>query len=135
MYVVLLFKVDGNREIYFKNCILKKVGWFRIERKESIKRNIFVFFGGVNIIKRFIWKKKLCVFYFYLFFILRSFYNINIDVLIYYNICIKIFLFEIYLGRNVWICIFKYILFVVSNKGSSWFLIEIYFGSIFVMNW
>lgn len=54
MYVVLLFKVDGNREIYFKNCILKKVGWFRVGRKESIKKNIFVFLGGVNIIKRFI---------------------------------------------------------------------------------
>lgn len=57
MYVVLLFKVDGNREIYFKNCILKKVGWFRVGRKESIKKNIFVFLGGVNIIKIYLKKK------------------------------------------------------------------------------
>lgn len=44
--------MDGNRETYPKIRILKKVGWFRIERKESKKRNIPALLGGGNIIKR-----------------------------------------------------------------------------------
>lgn len=44
--------MDGNRETYPKNRILKKAGWFRIERKESRKKNIPALLGGANIIKR-----------------------------------------------------------------------------------
>lgn len=44
--------MDGNRETYPKNRILKKAGWFRIERRESTKRNIPALLGGANIIKR-----------------------------------------------------------------------------------
>lgn len=41
--------MDGNRETYPKNRILKKAGWFRVGRKESTKKNILALLGGANI--------------------------------------------------------------------------------------